>query len=313
MFRSILVPLDGSPLAEQVLPLALSIAKRAGARLTLLQVVPVPGAALTLTDAVLSADAQLDLLQSQTDKYLRDIAQRLLPASSAEPDPIPVEREMITGQAGLAISECAATLPADLIVMATHGRSGLHWLALGSVTGQVLQLSPAPLIIVRPRRVGPVRFDELPALDRIMVTLDGSELAERVLPVAARLGQLFHSELFLFRAAHIPTVSAIASELQPVLRARAEIAAWEYLRTVAASFNLHRFEVRTVTEPGTAVEAILAVAEELDVTLIAMTTHGRTGLSRVVSGSVADRIVRSSARPVLIVRSPLEQAPIIRA
>lgn len=305
MFRSILVPLDGSELAEQALPLALSIAARAGAELTLLQVVPLPDEPLPLEGVLLSVDEQLELLQANAREYLKDVVRRLQTAAPEEVRTLRVKRDTGVGEAALSIVDYATAVRADLIVMATHGRSGLSRWALGSVTDRVLQLGEVPMIIVRPPSVAPVSFDHLPALDRIMITLDGSELAERVFPVAAELGRLFNSEFLLFRAALLPAVSYASHDmvlLQTDLSASAEAEARTYLEAVAPTLEAQGFKVRTLSVANSAAESITAVAEESDVNLIAMTTHGRSGLSRVVYGSVTDRVVRSGTRPVLVVR-----------
>lgn len=309
MFRSILVPLDGSELAEQVLPLALSIATRAGAEITLLQVVPLPTEPLPLEGTLLSVDEQLELLQGNAREYLKDVALRLQATESGQPRPMTVKRDTAVGEAAQSIVDYAAAIKADLIVIATHGRSGLSRWALGSVTDRVLQLGHTPMIVVRPHSTAPVAFEQLPTLDRIMVTLDGSELAELALPLATKLGRLFRSELLLFRAAVLPAVSYTSPDmvlLQQDLWTGAETEARTYLQSVVRPLEATGLRVHTLTTPNSVVESIITVAETRDVDLIAMTTHGRTGLSRVVYGSVADRVIRSGVRPVLVVRPPIE-------
>jgi len=309
MFRSILVPLDGSDLAEQALPLAVSIAERAGAELTLLQVVPLPKDPLALEGTWLSVDEQLELLQGNAREYLKDVARRLQAAASGEPRGLTPKRDTSVGEAAVSIVDYAGAIRADLIIMATHGRSGLSRWALGSVTDRVLQLGHAPMIIVRPQATAPVSSDRLPTLDRIMITLDGSELAEFIFPVATELGRLFHSELVLFRAAVLPAVSYTSPDvmlLQSDLWTGVEAEARAYLQTVASPLQAQGLKVRTLTMPNSVVDSIVAAAEDTDVDLIAMTTHGRSGLNRVVYGSVADRVVRSGVRPVLVVRPPME-------
>lgn len=306
MFRSILVPLDGSELAEQALPLALSIARRAGAELTLLQVVPLPSEPLAIDGAVLSVDEQLDMLQENARVYLRDIVRNLPSVHTTGPDGLTIRRDVSVGPVAQAITDYATGIQADLIVMATHGRSGFTRWALGSVTDQVLQMARVPMIVVRPQTIAPVSFDPLPTLDRIMITLDGSELAAAVLPTATQLARLFDSQLLLFRAALLPAVSYVNPEMlsiQASLWESAERDARTYLKGVAASLKNQGFKVQCLVGTEGVAESIVTVAAETDTDLIAMTTHGRSGLSRVVYGSVTDRVVRSASRPVLVVRS----------
>lgn len=313
MVRSILVPLDGSELAEQALPLALSIAARSGAEVTLLQAVPLPIAPVGFGNEWLLVDDQLELLEREARNYLGELAGRVQAALPAGQRPTELRQATTIGPAAQAIADYATANRADLIVMATHGRSGLSRWALGSVTDQVLQLSHVPVLIVRPPEEAPVRFDSLPAPGRIMITLDGSELAERVLPTATEMARVFEAELLLFRVALLPAVyymdaGAAAFQLDFLESAKEEAA--EYLEQVAQALRTQGARVRTAVGVTPIVESILDVAAEAGVDLIAMTTHGRTGLGRVVYGSVTDRIVRSSACPVLVVRSAsAEPAP----
>lgn len=311
MFRSILVPLDGSELAEQALPLALSIARSAGAELTLLQVVPSVSEPLVLEGTALTVDEQLERLRDRAGQYLDGLVRRLQPIVAAEPDQVSPKADTAVGHAAAAIAEYASANHADLIVMATHGRSGLTRWTLGSVTHQVLQLSRAPLLIVRPQSAAPVRLDHLPTLHRLMITLDGSELAERVLPIAAELGRLFQSELLLFRAAVLPAGIYYNPEwalLQLNLLESAEAEARDYLQRVASSLEAQGVKARMIVASNSVVDAILATAQQANVDVIAMTTHGRTGLSRLVYGSVTDRVVKSSVCPVLVVRPSMMES-----
>lgn len=308
MFRAILVPLDGSELAEQALPLALSIAGRSGAHLTLLQVVPLVTEPLAVEGAVLSVAEQLEFLQKRAREYLDELVRRLPPFPAAQEEPVLVQPDTTIGQPALEITNYAAAVRSDLIVVATHGHSGLRRWALGSVTNKVLQLTRLPMLIIRPQAEGPVRFDQLPSLDRIMITLDGSELAEHVLPVATELGCLFQSELLLFRATVLPTVFYVSPELvelQTSFWESAEAEAQEYLETKASTLTALGARVRSLVLPAPVVGSICEVAEAADVDLIAMTTHGRSALSRAAYGSVTGRVVHGSTRPVLVIRPPM--------
>lgn len=310
MFRAILVPLDGSELAEQALPLALSIAGRSGAHLTLLQVVPLVTEPLAVEGAVLSVAEQLEFLQKRAREYLDELVRRLPPFPAAQEEPVLVQPDTTIGQPALEITNYAAAVRSDLIVVATHGHSGLRRWALGSVTNKVLQLTRLPMLIIRPQAEGPVRFDQLPSLDRIMITLDGSALAESVLPVVTELAYLFDSEVVLFRAVvPLPTPSSARDpgNQDPVRGTKSvnEIAASEarrYLQSVATNLETQGLKVHTLVTLSEAADAIRTVAKESGVDLIAMATHGHTGLNDVVWGSVTDRTVRSSPCPVLVVR-----------
>jgi nucleotide-binding universal stress UspA family protein len=306
MFKSLLIPLDGSELAEHVLPLASSIAAQAGAELTLLRVVHHPLEPYLPEGESAWMESQLERLQGEATAYLEEVAQRLAPASSGAAGPHRVRRHVATGHPGSMIADYARSIEADLVVMATHGRSGLGRWALGSVADQVLQLITVPAIMVHVAGDAAPRFDALPTLHRVMVTLDGSTTAESVLPVAVALARLFESEILLTRVVGYPitlTGSGEAASDWPAILARKEAFAHEYLRRVEARLQAEEVRVRSLVRVGDPGETILEVAEEEQVDLIAMTTHGHSAIYRLVYGTTFDRVMRGSSRPVLAVRS----------
>jgi nucleotide-binding universal stress UspA family protein len=302
-----MVPLDGSTLAEQALPLAMSIALRTGARMVLVRVIPSVVEPLFFEDSYLSPEQVTEQMTESAQRYLSGVQQKVqstLPSQDTE-----VHVEIRKGPAGPTLADSTAQDQVDLIVMSSHGRSGFSRWSLGSVADQVRRLSRVPMIVLRPSNEDEVGLETLPTLQRILVTLDGSSLAERVLTLAGELAYLFDAELLLFRAAVLPPAFYASPDLTVV-----EASLWlgmqeeaaRYLEEVAGSLTTQGHRVRCVVARDRVPETILKVAEEHDVSLIAMTTHGRTGLSRLLLGSVADRVGRESHRPVLLVRPPLE-------
>jgi nucleotide-binding universal stress UspA family protein len=144
---------------------------------------------------------------------------------------------------------------------------------------------------------------------RALITLDGSMVAEAILPAFLRVAYPLGLDIVLIRV--VPTVP-LASEdpghaQDSAERMKADAEA--YLRAVAATLSLDGLRVDTVVRTGEAPQEIIAVAQEVRADLIAMTTHGRTGLSRLLFGSVAEAVLRAAPVPVFIVRaSPTDAA-----
>lgn len=308
MLQTMMVPLDGSALAEQALPLALSIAQRANARLVLVQAVPVPTDPLEVEPAWFSIDEQVELLRQEAQSYLQRIRDLLLlaPVPRADrPPPIEIAIRTIVGTPGPALADYAAQIEADLVVMATHGRTGLGRWALGSVADKLIQLSTVPLLLLRPGTETPIEFTDPPTVSRLLLPLDGSWLSATAIPLANEMAQLFDAEVILFRAATLPPLAYASPDLallQVDLWEAARQDASNYLSAVRETLTTEGVRARALIAEDNVVAALLtaAIAEAVD--LIVMTTHGRTGLNRTVFGSVADRVVRSGQCPVLLFR-----------
>jgi nucleotide-binding universal stress UspA family protein len=290
----VVVPVDGSALAEQSIPLAKSIARRTGRTLLLLRVVPAPSLYLRHTiGGAISSQELLQLLNQEANAYLRAL-QEGLQASG-----VPVITSLAEGEVAETIAYAANRQPSSLIVMSTHGRSGLSRWALGSVTDRVLHLAEVPIIVLpRSNAFQSAR----PDLKRIIVPLDGSPLAEQVLPFATELGLAFNAELLLFHAlAPLPLTLARTGDRE-VRENWAEGIREEadgYLRDVAADLRAAGIMASYTIADDPVAEGLLALASQAGATLIAMTTHAREGLDRLVRGSVTDRVLRSGEVAVL--------------
>ena len=290
MLKTILVPLDGSRLAEGALPLATRLAQALHGRLLLVQAVRaygLAGASLAELQARLTADAQA---------YLEPLAQGLRDQG------LPVQVCTPAELAEDAILAEADARDTDLIVMTTHGRSGLGRWLYGSVAESVLARSPVPVLLVRATTEGAAA----PALaaPRILVPLDGSFFAEAALPAAIELARALQAPLALLRvvlpgAARPAGRGAIAADVAEPLESNAAHAA-AYLTAQAEALRREGLTVETVQRVGSPAETILDVAGPSS--LIVMSTHGRSGLQRLLAGSVALSVVRHSAAPILLVR-----------
>ncbi len=303
MYRSVLVPLDGSAFAEHALPLALSLARRAGAALNVMQVhVPF---ALMYTDSMSPGGYEAEArVREQERAYLDGIVSRLASLSGV---PVtcallegPVVAEMLGGQ--------AAATKADLVVMTTHGRGPLSRLWLGSVADEMVRRATTPVLLVRPYEKA-VDLAAEPGLRHILIPLDGSALAERVLEPARALGDLMQSEFTLLRvygpSIDVDPLSYAAREGGEGAGEQLRAGALDFLRRVAEGFEGQGCKVQTHAVLGQhPATAILDAAQGLGVDLIALETHGRRGLPRLLLGSVADKVIRGASVPVLVHRSP---------
>lgn len=181
----------------------------------------------------------------------------------------------------------------DLVVMATHGRSGLRRLVLGSVTEEVLRRIDVPLLVTRPGV--PAR-----SWDRILVALDGSPRGEQILKDVVPLARRFKSAVTLIQTAMPPVTMAGVGDIPGVYIAENPRAYLEQLRARLAAEGV---EAAIDALEGRAGFQILRYARESDASLLCMCTHGRSGIARVVMGSIADEVLRNSPCPVLLRRS----------
>jgi nucleotide-binding universal stress UspA family protein len=297
MYNRILVPLDGSQLAEQALPYVRLLAKGIKCHTELLQVIeysPAPAHPRQVT-ANLTAEAQT---------YLKKAA------TSLKGSGLTVSYLVHHGDPASDIVTEAETEPGTLIAMATHGRSGLARWMLGSVTDKVLHAAANPLLVVRAGE--PEGTIAEAKLENIIVPLDESLLAEQVLPHAVYLARTMGLRIILLRVT--PDAGDYYRYMEYTPGNFEDFAqfidgqAMEYLHKVGQ--RLREQGVPLIEERlmhGHPATAIVDLAREMRHSLVAMTTHGRSGVGRWLLGSVADRVVRHSPGPVLMVR-PAEDA-----
>jgi nucleotide-binding universal stress UspA family protein len=310
MYRTILVPLDGSPFAEHALPLALALARRSRASLHLVSV-STPLAAAYLEGVYVGTEDLEAEVTERRQAYLESVQKRL-----RERIDVPITTEVLHGEVAGSLCDLAADSRFDLVVMATHGRSPFGRFWMGSVADEMIRHATLPLLLVRPEEEE-VCLDKEPDLGRVVVPLDGTELAERILePAIALAGVMPGAEIDLVRAIRpvlpvdaSPEMLEAGGETEHIIReveslqAQIQDEAARYLAVVARRVEARGLKVRThvVVEEKPA-EAILHEADDEHAGLIAMETHGRGGLSRLFHGSVADKVVRSAHVPILIHR-----------
>jgi nucleotide-binding universal stress UspA family protein len=307
MFRSILVPLDGSTFGEHALPAAATLASRAGARLTLAHVHE-PVAMLYGEGAMLLHDELDAHSRQQKQAYLEEVRARM--GQAAPPD---LTALVLEGRVVESLHQQVEEARVDLVVMTTHGRGPLGRFWLGSVADKLLRQLRVPLLLVHPGKETPDL--KMPAaLQHILIPLDGSELAERMVGPATTIGSLMRSDYTLLRVIQpvhptLPyteglSIAQMAGEiLDSIEKLQGEVRqeALSYLNGVAAQLRARSLRVQTrVAVEEHPATAILHAAAANDVDLIAIETHGRGGLSRLFLGSVADKVLRGSSVPVLV-------------
>lgn len=303
MPSSVLVPVDGSNFAEHALPYALGIARRTGAALHL-ALVHVPAERLSpsypLADAMETRDAEL---VEHDVAYMEGLKERLGPSG------LELRPALLRGRVGTALAEYVADEGIDLVVMTTHGRGGLQRAWLGSTADSLIRNCMTPILLVRPaddtREIGPDSDHEF---RRVLAALDGSDTAETALRDAFEIGVTEDASLVLVHTVQPPVAAASPYLPHTVQLTQDELTAREdhmraYLERVADADWLagRPTEVRVRVDYHPA-PTILELAEEEDADLIALGTHGRGGLRRLILGSVADKVIRGTHRPVLVHR-----------
>lgn len=286
---AILLPLDGSSLAEQALPYAAALAQRTAARLILVRAVQ----AHTILD-VGAGEAQAGVV-SRAEHALEATAARLREAGIA------AEAHVYYDRAAPAILDAARRHHADLIVMSTHGRSGIGRVVYGSVADDVLRNAEVPVLLV------PAVVDRAWPADRpltILVSLDGSALAEEALGSAELLAETLGARLHLLRIVEPPTYPLYGDGYVyiPVDQDAEQEDARAYLTELANRLATQGKTVETEVAVGAPGTVVAAIAAERQADVIAMATHGRSGLARLVLGSVATGTLQRAHVPLLMTR-----------
>lgn len=286
MKRELLVPLDGSRFAEQALPCALCLGQGLPAELVLFRAVcapsnnqenpeganPLPGEGVT-----------------EATEYLQAMAHSLrkrLPQ---------VDCVVRTGPAARAIVDYAAQTDRQQVVMATHGQGGHRGWTGASTAESVVQAARTPVLLVHGREAASAVEPEPTSFCRVLVPLDGSEWAEQILPPITATVRALGCELVLFQVSY-----AFLFDFSS--RAADRLAA-AYLDRVAERLADQGIKATTAVRTGPIAETIVQFAESNDIDLIALPTHGRTGLAGWVMGSVAAQVVHMASGPILLVRA----------
>ncbi|MDQ6694084.1 MAG: universal stress protein [Chloroflexota bacterium] len=301
MERHILVPLDGSSLAELALTHALCIARTTSQGITLLRTIPLHPVASWGGRSPVTSGGYEEIWEDEREAahdYLRGLAERLKIAGIAA--------QIETSQddaASAIVSYPEEHAEASLVVMTTHGHSGVNRWVFGSVTEKVLHASPVPLLLVRPLDDHRLQALITPEYKLILVPLDGSPLAEQALEEARVLAVATGAELVLVCAVNeFPEIRVARGSRDEITRWQGEAAQIvAYLDATAEVLRADGLTVRTKIEYGAPADAILHASEMTGADLIVMSNHGRSGLHRPWLGSVALKVVQGAPWPVLLV------------
>ena len=299
MYSKMLIPLDGSKTAEKVLPYARHLAGKLKVPIELLAVIDIAEMATHISaEKARYLDTMIEDGVRASTTYLRGVATTFPDAK--------VTCTVEKGRAEDTIIEKGEADSSLLITMATHGRSGLNRFLLGSVAEKVLRGSTNPLLLIR--AADEAKGEGEAKLASIVVPLDGSELAEGVLPMVATMAKMLDLEVVLFRAFHIPYNAYAGDDGYIVnyeeLIASLRVESNEYLeKKVAELKKLGVATVSALTKEGFAADEIIGLGRKTPDNLIAMCSHGRSGVCRFVLGSVTETVVRHSGDPVLVVRA----------
>ncbi len=322
MFQRILVPLDGSDGAERAIPVAARIARASGGSIVFIRVVPPPAEVGTFGTGLHGTIAMKPEVEA-SEKEFADATNYLVTVITAYVDElagIATETDVATGAASSTIFSTAGYEYVDLIVMCSHGETGLKRWVFGSVAQQAVRHSPVPVLVLNEHGVVPPVPDAAHPL-RILVPLDGSELAESALEPATQLIAALtapaQGELHLLRVVDLPSAygkmksqAYISDGVQEEARKEAEA----YVKAVAdrlyeTTFATGKLNITSSAAVSTDVAGtIIKLAEQTEgdesssCDLIAIATHGRGGLRRMVMGSVTEHLLGSTRLPLLIVR-----------
>ncbi|MBP6469637.1 MAG: universal stress protein [Chloroflexi bacterium] len=284
-FRKILVPLDGSELAERVVLPAIRIAEGVKAQVVLLTVVmptPRPDRPGLVERAVQTSKYEAGL-------YLKSVRSHYLPAT------VEVVTAVTTGQPANAIIAYVQENDVDLILMTTHGRSGLTRWSYGRVAEKVLRRAPCPTVILRShQQIVPE------GIKRILVPLDGSRLAEQALPPAHDIAAALGAEIVLLQAIEpmLPFPFSAANVAEEVETSPV----WEYLTRVRIRLQAGGVTTQAEVVVGPVADAVIDYADSHQVDLIVLSSLGSSGFQMWVFGSVAERVMQGAHCATMVIR-----------
>jgi nucleotide-binding universal stress UspA family protein len=294
MFEKILVPLDGSELAEKAIPYAKAIASAKGSEIVLFAV-----------SLFTSGDKQDRLLKSYLELQAKNLGSSGLKVTFA----------VAYGNVADEISNFTEKNKIDLKVISTHGYSGLKQWFMGSVAMKVLNIAHTPLLLVKSRTAdkAAVKFN------KILFPVDGSAFSVVPIPYIAELVKGTGAQVIVVQVVEPPVVPSYSQDrpinptwqqYRDVLWEEGEKQAKGNLELLEKDLKQHGLNVVTKLIRGEVVPNIMKVAADEKVDLIVMSTHGRTGAARWAYGNVARRLVEESPQPVLAIRPSIPEGQV---
>lgn len=286
MFNKILVPLDTSEYAEQVIPSVTELAEAFDSEI----------------DVISICEPEKTEETRACQRYIRAEAEKIAAKMTRTAK---IKTETVFGNPGQKILQFAKDEKVDFIFMSSHGRSGVMLWPLGSTVDKVLHQVGIPLCIVRVKEE-PEAAANIRVFKRILVPLDGSERGAKVLPYVLEIAKKIGSEITLFRGIETERQIRTLGRIDSVPFRDENIEAFkkhaqEYLDQVVADFINSKIKVTTVVKTGNVAEEIIKYANQIDCSLIAMASHGHSGFENWLIGSVTNKVLTSSGRSMLFV------------
>lgn len=300
MYKAIMVPTDGSGFDREAIRVALRIAERSQAAVRLVRVQST-GEFFGRQSTPDATSVSATILQQERERILIELDN--LAAECRKTSGAQISVALEDGPVSEALERYAIRNRVDLIVISSHGRGGISRLSLGSVTDSLIRHTPIPVLVIKPHAsyLSP-GADEI--FRRIIVPLDGSSLAEQILPEVIALAKLDNARLTLLTVL-VPRTSsqrAIADQRTP-LWDKDIVGAQAYLYRIAAQLHEQGCLTTTHIEIGENIAQVIGdYARNVRADLVAIATHGRGGISRVLHGSVADVVTRTSVTSMLVLR-----------
>ena len=289
--KKILVSLDGSELSEKVLPRVEILAKKCNAEIILLRVVP-----FAWPDEFPQVREMSNKLDKEASDYLFAIQAQL------EEKGIKGECCVHEGSVPEVICDLAREKEVDLVAMTTHGRGGVKRWALGSVSDKVIQTSPVHVLLCRisEKEMAPSNYKN------ILIPLDGSHFSEVIFSQAQHLVRLFDSKVWFLYVIDVHLADSFDVLKRDNIKQGKEL--MDNIQSYFSNLEKRLEEAKAtnyeiIVKEGHPAETICDFAEEQEIDLIAMSTHGRGGIARWALGSVTDKVVQVSSNPVLLIRA----------
>jgi nucleotide-binding universal stress UspA family protein len=317
MFKRILVPLDGSARAEKAMPVAARLARASGGSVLLAQAAAIP----IMYDCYTGPSYMAEMIDAEignAQDYLKTMARAGALAG------IPTEITALFGAAAQTLLSMASLFEADLVVMTSQGKTGMKRWVLGSVSQKVARHSPIPVLMLHEAGTVPVGASPDGGPVRAIVTLDGSVLAKTALEPAAQLIAALSAPapgaLHLLRVVRPPEFDEKKTDRDSIERMQEQALhnAKTYMQSIVEHLResfvgkLNLALTWSVALSDDVADAIIQIAESGEdaagagmfgrCDVIAMATHGRTGLQHWVLGSVTERVLSATRLPLLIVR-----------
>lgn len=288
--KKILVPLDGSKVAEEILTYVELLAKQSGAHVRLMRVVPFlwPSEHVHLKEMGHKMD-------KEASDYLFAIETHLVEKG------IEASVSVDEGNVPEVICDTAQESGVDLIAISTHGHGGIKGWALGSVTAKVIQASSIPLLV---HRSTGEQMEEVQCKN-MLIPIDGSHFAESIFPQARRVAELFNAKVWFLSVVTLPGGFLSLEEEVHDIEDKVAESIKHYYSSLENRIQEQQtgIDYEVVIRKGETASTICDFANENSIDLIAMSTHGRSGISRWALGSVTDKVLHCSPKPILLVRA----------